>query len=92
MPEPWLVIKLYKAMLPLWLHFLLLSTLLALSGLFSGLNLGLMSLNKTDLKIIINTGTLDERSYAAAIAPVWTICIIEFVSKFNYFLKQNSFL
>ncbi|OXA64215.1 metal transporter CNNM4 [Folsomia candida] len=70
MPEPWLVIKLYKAMLPLWLHFLLLSTLLALSGLFSGLNLGLMSLNKTDLKIIINTGTLDERSYAAAIAPV----------------------
>jgi len=39
-------------------------------GLFSGLNLGLMSLNKTDLKIIINTGNTEEKKFAAKIAPV----------------------
>ena len=69
-PKPWMVITLYQAMLPIWLHLVLLTFLLVLSGLFSGLNLGLMSLNKTDLKIIINTGTIDERQYASAIAPV----------------------
>jgi metal transporter CNNM len=68
--KPWLVIRLYKAMLPVWLHLTMLSVLLTLSGLFSGLNLGLMSLNKTDLKIIINTGTVSERDYASRIAPV----------------------
>jgi len=68
--KPWLVMRLHQAMLPLWLHLSLLSVLLTLSGLFSGLNLGLMSLNKTDLKIIINTGTAEERDFASRIAPV----------------------
>lgn len=68
--KPWLVIKIHARLLPIWLHLTLLVFLLMLSGLFSGLNLGLMALNKTDLKIISNTGTLLERTYAAAIAPV----------------------
>lgn len=56
--------------LPIWVEIILIIFLLTLSGLFSGLNLGLMSLNKTDLKIIINTGTPSEREYASKIAPV----------------------
>lgn len=68
--KPWLMIKNYKPMLPLYLHIIFLVILLGLSGLFSGLNLGLMSLNKTDLKIIINTGTVEERKHASKIAPV----------------------
>ena len=34
------------------------------SGLFSGLNLGLMSLDQTELKIVQNTGTDTEKGYA----------------------------
>ena len=35
------------------------------SGLFSGLNLGLMSLDQTELKIVQNTGTDAEKNYAS---------------------------
>lgn len=56
--------------LPLWLHILLILTLLALSGIFSGLNLGLMALDQNDLKVIAACGTKKERKYAATIAPL----------------------
>lgn len=46
--------------------------LLLLSGLFSGLNLGLLSLDRMDLKIMINTGTPNEREHAKKIRPIRT--------------------
>ena len=58
------------AHLPVWSNYVILSILLCLSGLFSGLNLGLMSLNPTDLKIIAKTGTQSEKYNASAILPV----------------------
>ena len=56
--------------LPLWLNLTCCICLLTLSGLFSGLNLGLMSLDINDLKVIMNSGTKQEKAYAATIAPV----------------------
>jgi len=44
--------------------------LLCLSGLFSGLNLGLMSLDLTSLRILIETGSPQEKRYAKSIEPV----------------------
>ncbi|XP_076048568.1 metal transporter uex isoform X2 [Oratosquilla oratoria] len=66
----YLSISSYESLLPLWFKIVLIVLLLILSGLFSGLNLGLMALDKTELKIVSNTGTAVERRYARAIAPV----------------------
>lgn len=68
--EPWIIITTYEKWLPFWAHVLLLMLLLALSGLFSGLNLGLMAIDRTELKIIINAGSEQDRRYAKKIKPL----------------------
>uniref|UniRef100_A0A5F9CUZ3 Metal transporter n=1 Tax=Oryctolagus cuniculus TaxID=9986 RepID=A0A5F9CUZ3_RABIT len=56
--------------LPLWLHILLITVLLVLSGIFSGLNLGLMALDPMELRIVQNCGTEKEKRYARKILPI----------------------
>ncbi|XP_022709103.1 metal transporter CNNM4-like isoform X1 [Varroa jacobsoni] len=57
-------------LLPIWVQACIVITLLILSGLFSGLNLGLMSLDNTELKVIESCGTPSEQKCAKAIAPL----------------------
>ena len=57
-------------MLPTWLQIIMVTFLLIFSGLFSGLNLGLMSLDVTELNIMINSGTKIEKRYAKTILPL----------------------
>ncbi|XP_068746703.1 metal transporter CNNM2-like [Montipora capricornis] len=55
---------------PQWLEIVFIVILVCLSGLFSGLNLGLMALDPTELKIVMNCGNANEQSYAKAIQPI----------------------
>ncbi|XP_009074916.1 PREDICTED: metal transporter CNNM4, partial [Acanthisitta chloris] len=55
---------------PLWLEVILIMGLLVLSGMFSGLNLGLMALDPMELRIVQNCGTDKEKRYARKIEPI----------------------
>ncbi|XP_038027800.1 metal transporter CNNM4 [Anas platyrhynchos] len=78
--QPWLphrgpdgqlvVLEEKKSLLPLWLQVTLLGGLLVLSGMFSGLNLGLMALDPMELRIVQNCGTEKEKRYARKIEPI----------------------
>uniref|UniRef100_A0A8C4JPT6 Metal transporter n=1 Tax=Dromaius novaehollandiae TaxID=8790 RepID=A0A8C4JPT6_DRONO len=78
--QPWLphqgpdgrivVLEEKKSLLPLWLQVILIAGLLVLSGMFSGLNLGLMALDPMELRIVQNCGTDKEKRYARKIEPI----------------------
>ncbi|NXY12390.1 CNNM4 protein, partial [Pteruthius melanotis] len=78
--QPWLphqgadghivVLEEKKLLLPLWLQVILIAGLLVLSGMFSGLNLGLMALDPMELRIVQNCGTDKEKRYARRIEPI----------------------
>lgn len=65
-----LVVEEKKFLLPFWLQVIFIAMLLCLSGMFSGLNLGLMALDPMELRIVQNCGTEKEKNYANKIEPV----------------------
>ncbi|XP_061553777.1 metal transporter CNNM4-like isoform X2 [Phycodurus eques] len=65
-----LVVEEKKSLLPLWLQVILILGLLVLSGMFSGLNLGLMALDPMELRIVQSCGTDKEKKYARKIEPI----------------------
>lgn len=98
--EPWLKIYVKQDLLsPLW-KMIIIAFLLCLSGTFSGLNLGLMALDKNELQVIMRCGSEDERRYARAIEPVrrrgnYLLCSILFSntlvnSTISVFLEELS--
>ncbi|XP_029105402.1 metal transporter CNNM4-like isoform X2 [Scleropages formosus] len=64
------VVEEKKSLLPLWLQAALISCLLVLSGMFSGLNLGLMALDPMELRIVQSCGTDKEKKHARKIEPI----------------------
>lgn len=69
-PRPGLKLRISRRTIPIWATVICLILLLTLSGLFSGLNLGLMSLTPEDLVVIQEAGTPNDRKYAKRIYPV----------------------
>ena len=76
---PELRLQLYNQLLPTWLMAVFVTFLLCLSGLFSGLNLGLMALDQRELQIIVKTGSESEQADAK-----------ERFSCFPYQLNRNN--
>ncbi|XP_017162050.1 metal transporter CNNM4 isoform X2 [Poecilia reticulata] len=58
------------SLMPLWLEVILICCLLVLSGMFSGLNLGLMALDPMELRIVQSCGTDKEKKWARKIEPI----------------------
>jgi len=55
--------------IPIAVRFLIIVILLCLSGVFSGLNLGLMGLDMSELEVYASSGTPDQQIYAKRIMP-----------------------
>ncbi|KAG8200082.1 hypothetical protein JTE90_001938 [Oedothorax gibbosus] len=68
--ESWLAIRAVGRFLPIELLIVIICFLIVLSGLFSGLNLGLMALECTELKILEKCGNESEKKHAKKIYPV----------------------
>jgi metal transporter CNNM len=70
--NPYTQIITTQELLPLYLVIIIYIILLCFSALFSGLNLGLMSLDLTELNILKKCGSVDkhEKSYAEKIYPL----------------------
>ena len=56
--------------LPIWAGLVILLTLLSLSGLFSGIQIALMSLHETEFQILMESGSPTEKRNASIILPV----------------------
>lgn len=98
--EPWLKLYVKADFLPFYMKIITIACLLGLSGIFSGLNLGLMSLDKNELQVIMKCGSEDEKRYARIIEPVrrrgnYLLCSILFSntlvnSTISVFLEELS--
>ncbi|XP_074494922.1 metal transporter CNNM4 isoform X3 [Sebastes fasciatus] len=64
------VVEVPQSLLPVWLQVIIICFLLVLSGMFSGLNLGLMALDPMELRIVQSCGTDKEKKYARKIEPI----------------------